>query len=406
MSSRRNRYLKKILGLLILLSLSFNFLRSSTNVNKNHNDDERSLVTWKNKDHRIGHYQNTSEILQVADPNKNSNNATIQEQQYYVPTLEELNSSISWEEFCKAVQKPNKEFSPFADKHAIKQWIPNVTPNLTFSKEYAFVDSPDDITEEFLGEKLPVGVIDKYLMKATHMSGGILLIDNQSNKVTCLKTACDRKDAKRKRNETTANYLKRRCQYYLNIDYATKKGEMSYANIPRRCLFEEVLDMGTNFQDYKLFMFHGQPYMVTIIQNRFDDNNSEGEVQNARKTPYTWKELPYEDANFDGKRGGNNLVPTRPLFMDNMIEQSKILYAKVQDTVPSTVHMRVDFFVYHNASNYAFAEITFAHSSCKRIFVEDVANQFYGYVATHPKVNVHPDLILDLQNMTYNDDKK
>lgn len=382
MSHHRQHYsLKKILGLLVLLSLCFN--RHSLKVSNNHQIE-----------------YNNNEISSAGS----NNNATIQQQQqYYVPTLNELNSSISWQEFCTTVQKPNKEFSTFADKHAIKQFIANVTPNLTFSKEYGYVNTPNEITSEFLKNQLPSSVDDKYLMKATHMSGGIVLIETNRNKVQCLKTACDKKDLKRKKNETIVNYLRRRCRYYLNIDYATKKGEMSYANIPRRCIFEEVLDMGTNFQDYKILMFHGKPYIITIMQNRFDqhlsDGNDDDVIQNARKTPYTWKEFPFEDK-FDGKRGGNDLVPIRPIFMDDMLQHSKILYDKVKESVPSMVHMRVDFFVYNNGAKYAFAEITFSHSSCKSIFVNNIANQFYGYLATHPNVNIHPDFIIDLRNMT------
>ena len=304
-------------------------------------------------------------------------------QQYYVPTLDDLNSAITWQDFCISVQKPNKDFSPFADKHNMKEFVANVAPNLTFSNEYAYVNSPKDITQLFLDE-LP----DKYLMKATHMSGGILLVENR-NTVQCLKT-CGGKHGPQRKDETTADYLQRRCEFYLQDDYATRKQEMSYANIPRRCIFEEVLDLGTDFQDFKIFMFHGKPYIVTIVGNRFDG------VQNSWKTPYTWEEFPWKDI-FYGQLGGEHLVPNRPSFMDDMLRDSQSLYDKVKQNVPAMVHMRVDFFVYKGT--YAFAEITFSHNNCKTIFEDDIPNRLYGYIATHPDVNIQPDTILDLQSM-------
>ena len=53
-------------------------------------------------------------------------------------------------------------------------------------------------------------------------------------------------------------------------------------------VFEELLDLGTAFQDYNFFLYHGRPMKVLIYNDRF------GEKSISWRTPYTWQQLPYK----------------------------------------------------------------------------------------------------------------
>ena len=329
---------------------------------------------WSNATNKKSAFSNTSSTLLAASDN----------QHYYVPTKEELGKSISWHVWCQKYQKKITEFAPFVDKHAVKQFVANVAPNLTIAKEYAYVNNSQDITHRLLYTKLPV----RYMMKANHMSGGIVLVTNRY-RTKCLKSPC----TKRHPTENTADYLAKMCQQFLNINYARRTGEIAYQHIPKKCIFEQVLDFEA-VQDYKVFMFHGRPMFVGIYKDRFQDGNKTGR---SKRTPYSWLELPFHEH-------GTHFAPIPPEEMeksrpsqhmlDDMLEQSSRLYKGIKSRYNKLRHVRIDYFVY--GDQFAFAELTFQHAACSRLFKNPIANRFYGYVASHHDVVVDPDAILEL----------
>ena len=327
---------------------------------------------WSNATNKKSVLSTTSPTLLVAD-----------NQHYYVPTKEELTKSIPWQIWCNKYQKTIKEFAPFVDKHAVKQFVAKVAPNLTFAKEYAYINNSQDITHRLLDTKLP----DRYMMKANHMSGGLVLVTNR-NHTRCLKRPCSEQQP----GQNTADYLAQMCQKFLNFNYGKRSGEIAYLYIPRKCIFEQVLDFDA-VQDYKIFMFHGRPMIVGIYKDRFQDSSKIGR---SRRTPYSWVELPFKEGERYTRIPPEVMEKLRPSqhTLDAMLELSSRLYEGIKSSYNELRHVRIDFFVY--GDQFAFAELTFEHSACSRLFQDAIANKFYGYVATHPDVVVDPDAILEL----------
>ena len=69
-----------------------------------------------------------------------------------------------------------------------------------------------------------------FVMKANHMSGGVVLVREGQGK--CLKKCTGTRYSS---GEPTSRYLRRACAKMLSITYGVSKGEMFYASIPKKC---------------------------------------------------------------------------------------------------------------------------------------------------------------------------
>jgi hypothetical protein len=285
----------------------------------------------------------------------------------------QVSSSVEWNKWCEKNIKPGYDLAPLADKHGVKKWIQTVAPYLKIAREYAYVDHAENITTELL-ESLP----ESYMMKATHMSGGIVMVNG--DKVTCLRTPCRKQLVQE--NESNLAYMQRMCGLFLKNGYGERKREMWYSQIKRRCIFEEMLPLalGQGFQDFKIHMYHNRPMFIQINSDRF-----KSPTRNSL-TP-DWQELPWK-ADF---RRAN--VGERPAFLDNMLSDATTLF-KAANEMAKVDHVRVDFFAFNNA--YYFSEMSMAHGSCGLYFKEPMANKFYGFVASHPEILIPPNAILDI----------
>jgi hypothetical protein len=285
----------------------------------------------------------------------------------------QVSSSIGWSKWCENNMKPGYDLAPLADKHGVKKWIQTVVPDLKIAREYAYVDHAQNITTELL-ESLP----ESYMMKATHMSGGILMVNG--DKVKCLRTPCSLQRVKE--NESNLAYMQRMCGLFLKNSYGEQKREMWYSRVERRCIFEELLPLalGRGFQDFKIHMYHNRPMFIQINTDRFSSP-----TRNSL-TP-DWQELPWK-----ADLGGAD-VGERPAFLDNMLSDATTMFKAANEMV-KVDHIRVDFFAFNNT--YYFSEMTFAHGSCGLYFKEPMANKFYGFVASHPDLLIPPNAILDL----------
>ena len=289
----------------------------------------------------------------------------------YRPTFTDvIEQTVEWSDWCKTHQFNNSDFSKFVNKHAIKEWIGIHSPAMNTAKEYGYVRNATDITPEFLAS-FPS---NRFLIKAAHLSGGILLVEG--DEIKCLKRPC----ARRKNDEQVVENLKNNCQKFLQAHHALH-GEVFYLLAERGCIFEEVLELGNNPQDYKVFFFHGRPHIVAI----YGKTPEGGRTFNAY-TPNDWGMIPFAHKKIPNF--GN--LPDRPLpFVDKMLVDAQRLYDEAEKEIEGLQMMRVDFFVYQK-DKVAFAELTFAPNACGRRSNSDIQEKYYGFLASHPEYDIDP----------------
>lgn len=141
----------------------------------------------------------------------------------------------SYDKFCR---EQNIKYRPdrlasLIDKHNVKQLVREWEPGLSVAKKLAYVTNPETITEELIAS-FP----QSYLLKATHASGMILLI--QGNTSRCLKMLCPPRQGQ---GQPLWDYLRKSCGLYLGKVYKPH-AEPTYSFIQPGCLFEEKVPFG------------------------------------------------------------------------------------------------------------------------------------------------------------------
>ena len=100
-------------------------------------------------------------------------------------------------------------------------------------------------------EPIQTVMVDQFVLKCTHDSGGIVICKD--------KSSLDRESAKAKLSAS------------LQRDYSRISREWPYKDVPRRIIAEEYLsELGSNeILDYKMYCFHGKPKLTVVCSNRF-----------------------------------------------------------------------------------------------------------------------------------------
>lgn len=169
-------------------------------------------------------------------------------QHHHVPTKEELGRH----EWCHQYQKKITEFAPFVDKHAVKQFVANVT----------FANSSQDITTRLLYTKLPF----RYTMKANHMSGGNVLVTNRHH-TKCLNGHCK----KRQPTQNIADYLRKMYKIFLDTNYGRRSGQLEHTDIyQKKCIL--ILKQHKTIKSLCLM----QDRCIGIYTDRFQAGNKTG----------------------------------------------------------------------------------------------------------------------------------
>ena len=286
------------------------------------------------------------------------------------PTPRDLRRATAWHDWRQLVMKPNRTLSKYVDKHNMKVILQQRFGDIPFAKEFLWVNNAADITQKTI-ETLP----PDFVMKANHMSGGIVLVRDGISK--CLKSPCSKKKEIRGRKEPLWRYLQRLCAIFLKFEYGSDKKEMFYRAIPRKCLFEQYVPT-ESLQDYKVFVFHGKAFFLMVTSNRL--RGKERDFRTPRWTPIQMTDSATAPMSA-------NLPTPGDEFLASIVSMAQRLSH-------GFAGVRVDFFVSNN-SRAAFSELTFAHENChaKQTFLPHVAERFYGFVATHPHVAVDPESI-------------
>ena len=198
-----------------------------------------------------------------------------------------------------------------ADKLAVRDYVagrvgPEILPEL-----YHVTTNP---------RELPfAGLPDRYVVKATHGSGWVVLVqDNKTQDQAGLVATCEK---------------------WLGHNYHDLTCEWSYKDIPRRIMVEEFLDNGDGqpASDLKLFTFNGRVEYIQVDVARFIDHG-----KNFFDRGWNRIELRQEADNFPG-------LIEKPVNLAALIDCAEAL-AKGLDFV------RVD--LYNARNRIYFGELT------------------------------------------------
>lgn len=163
----------------------------------------------------------------------------------------------------------------------------------------------------------------QFVVKATHDSGSVLIVKDKS--------------------EINLEKLQE-LEQNLKINYGHLSKEWVYDDTQPKIIIEKFLESedGKSLKDYKLFCFNGQPKIIQVDLERFEEHK-----RNFYDT--LWNrldlEIEYPSVDYDVKK---------PDLLDEMLEVTRKLARPFN-------HVRVDWYIYEN--RLIFGEMTFFHGS-------------------------------------------
>lgn len=199
-------------------------------------------------------------------------------------------------------------FTQWSDKVTAKQMAARILGKDHIVENYCVCDS----LELFKKQKLP----EKYVVKTTHGSGGVWIIDKEH--------PLDEK-------------IEKEIEASLKENYYHQWRELCYRNIQPRILAERFLQ--ENIQDYKFFCFHGKPEIILVCSDR----------QNGLKEDFyscTWEWLEMQRS----RHPRSQKPMAKPQHLDQMLAMAQ----KLAEGFP---FVRVDLF--EVGSKVYFGEMTF-----------------------------------------------
>ena len=226
-----------------------------------------------------------------------------------------FNEKVQWLKLnCK-----NDELMNMVDKYNVREYISRQLGEEYLVPILGVWKSPNEI--EF--DKLP----DKFVLKCTHDSGGVVICQDKKN--------FDTDKAKKKLTKA----LKR------NYFYNTR--EYPYKNIQPRIIAEKFMDDGEGNvpNDYKILCFNGIPQNIMICTGR---KNGHADYYFF---DFEWNFLPYNKVD---KLLPSNFSMPKPINLDKMYEFAKKLSKEY-------ILSRIDF--YEIQGHLYFGEITFFPAS-------------------------------------------
>ncbi len=222
---------------------------------------------------------------------------------------EDFNEKLHW---LKLYDR-NPAYSKMADKYEVRSFVKE-----KLGEEYLIplLGVWDDV-DEIDFNALP----DQFVLKCTHDSASVCICKDK-------KTFDRRAVSDRLRQAMGRNYF-----------YAAR--EFPYRDITPRILAETYMvdESGTELKDYKVYTFHGEPYLIQVDFDRFE---------NHRRNLYT-TDWQFIDETIEYPKDPTVQIP-RPQRLSEMLECAKKL-------AEGTRSLRTDFYSI-NGKIY-FGEITF-----------------------------------------------
>ena len=210
----------------------------------------------------------------------------------------------------------NDIYTTMVDKYAAKSYVEKIIGNQYIIPNLGVWNNPEEIDFESLPEK--------FVLKSTHDSGGIQIIDKNRG--------YDK--------EKIINFFRRR----LSQGTYAKQREWPYKNVPRRIIAEQYMedDKTHELRDYKFFCFDGEVKALFIATDRQSDNPTAFDFFDPE---FNWLDIRHGHPNAKVK-------PEKPVNFELM----KQLAAKLSEGFPQ---LRVD--LYEINGKVYFGELTFFH---------------------------------------------
>lgn len=198
--------------------------------------------------------------------------------------------------------------------------------------------------------KLP----DKFVMKTTHDSGGVVVVSDKS--------------------KLNLNTSKIKLEKSLRNNYFWFSREWAYRDIKPRILIEKYIESGGIVPpDYKIYCFNGKPEFCLYVSGRFNEVREDFFDLNWARLPFT--------------RGGHlNSVdtPQRPHKFNEMIELARILSSEYP-------FLRVDFFI-DRFDHIYIGELTLTPASGLQAFEPQGWDKIWGQKLILPQLNGENDI--------------
>lgn len=239
-----------------------------------------------------------------------------------------FNEKLQWLKLYD--RKP--EYTKMVDKYGAKEYVANIVGKDYIIPTLAVYNSVEEI--DF--ETLP----NQFVLKCTHDSGGVVVCKDKSK--------LDKQNA----IKLLGDGLKKNF-YYQNREWP-------YKNVIPRIIAEQYMvdESGEELKDYKFFCFDGEPKIVQVDYDRFD---------NHKRNLYDleWNRLPFT---LEFPTDWNHEI-AKPEALGEMIDVAR----QLSKGIP---HVRVD--LYHINGKVYFGELTFYHGSGFEKFTPEEWNYTLG----------------------------
>jgi hypothetical protein len=223
-----------------------------------------------------------------------------------------------------------------ADKVRARAYVRDKVGEHVLTRVYAIAEDPRAIDWS--------AVPRTYVCKATHGSGGVIIVSDDADPDARLPAG---KDARWKRfyvrpEHATPDRVTDICLHWVRARYGWGPGtnhEHQYRHLTPRVLIEELLqgpDGGVAY-DYKFFVFHGRCELISVISHRMSGKRSD-----HFRPDWTRVEV-------HGKSPAADIEPLAPANLAEMLRIAEVLGAE-------TDFVRVD--LYDLGDRVVFGELT------------------------------------------------
>ena len=233
-----------------------------------------------------------------------------------------------------------KDFSEMVDKLAAKEYVAKKIGYDYIIPSIAVYNSVEEI--DF--SKLP----DKFVLKCTHDSGGLVVCSDKS--------------------KLDENLVKRKLEKALKASYVVQNREYPYADVPHKIIAETFMEESEfgELRDFKFYCFDGRPQYILVVSGR---------QKKQKKFDYfdmDWNHLPV----YDEGCPNNDIRPQKPKNFEGMIDIAK----KLSKGIP---HVRVD--LYNINGKIYFGEFTFFDGSGINVYVPREYDAIFGKFISLPR---------------------
>ncbi|AOZ95496.1 ATP-grasp fold amidoligase family protein [Butyrivibrio hungatei] len=245
---------------------------------------------------------------------------------------ESYNDKIHWIK----VYDHNPVYHKLADKIEVRKWVSE-----RIGEKYLIpiVGGPWNNCEEIDYDKLP----DKFVLKCTHDSGGILICHDKKT--------------------FDIHYANRFLTNRMNHDYYLHGREWAYKGLVPKVYAEKYMvdESGVELKDYKVFCFDGVPKVIQVDFGRYTKHE-----RNLYTTD--WRYIPVQIK-----------YPTNP---DHQIDKPKCLEEMLDIATKLSaglIQARIDLYVIYD--KVYFGEITLYHGSgCEKFKPIEFGHEMGSYI--------------------------